>query len=100
LITVGSETTIEKAVQFIKGGFSYRLKKEIGYLGDVRQRGFSEERVKDEEGFLRVREYIAYNPVEVGLVESPARFPRPARLKSCPDTRPPLVTRVTPSSGA
>jgi putative transposase len=30
LITVGSGMTIEKAMQFIKGGFSYRLKKECG----------------------------------------------------------------------
>jgi hypothetical protein len=27
--------TIEKAMQFIKGGFSYRLKKECGYLEEV-----------------------------------------------------------------
>ena len=26
--------TIEKAMQFIKGGFSYRLKKEYRYLGE------------------------------------------------------------------
>src|SRR5262249_14458337 len=42
LLTVGPETSIEKAMQFIKGGFSYRLKKESGYLGEVWQRGFSE----------------------------------------------------------
>jgi putative transposase len=33
-------------MQFIKGGFSYRLKKEYGYQGDVWQRGFSETRVE------------------------------------------------------
>jgi putative transposase len=32
--------TIEKAMQFIEGGFSYRLRKEGGYLGEVWQRGF------------------------------------------------------------
>src|ERR1035438_6201643 len=31
LLTVGAEPTIEKAMQLIKGGFSYRLKKECGY---------------------------------------------------------------------
>lgn len=33
LITVEGEMTIEKAMQFIKGGFSYRLKKELGVYG-------------------------------------------------------------------
>jgi len=33
LVTVGSGMTIEKAMQFLKGGFSYRLRKEYGYLG-------------------------------------------------------------------
>src|SRR5208283_442016 len=31
LVTVSREISIQKAVQFIKGGFSYRLKKELGY---------------------------------------------------------------------
>ncbi len=68
LMTVDGETSIEKAVQFIKGGFSYRIKKECGYSGDVWQKGFSEVRVEDRESFLRHREYIAKNPVKDGLV--------------------------------
>jgi putative transposase len=75
LITVGGDMTTEKAMQFIKGGFSFRLRKELGYLGDVWQRGFSEVRVEDRESFLRYREYIAQNPVKAGLVDSPERFP-------------------------
>ena len=47
LITVREGMTIEKVMQFIKGGFSYRLKKETGYMGEVWQRGFSETRVED-----------------------------------------------------
>src|SRR5271166_6855343 len=31
LLTVGSEMTVERAMQLIKGGYSYRLKKECGY---------------------------------------------------------------------
>src|ERR1017187_9636128 len=45
LVTVGGGMTIEKAVQLVKGGFSYRLKKECGHWGEVWQRGFSETRV-------------------------------------------------------
>ena len=41
-MTVSGSITVEKAMQFIEGGFSYRLKKECGYWGEVWQRGFSE----------------------------------------------------------
>jgi putative transposase len=75
LITVNGDMSVEKAVQFIKGGFSYRLKKEHGYAGEVWQRGFSEVRVDDRESFLQHREYIAQNPVKRGLVDCPDQFP-------------------------
>jgi len=74
LITVDGNTTIERAVQFIKGGFSYRLRNEFGYGGEVWQRGFSEVRVDDQESYGRHREYIAQNPVRAGLVDSPETF--------------------------
>jgi putative transposase len=75
LITIGGDMTIEKAMQFIKGGFSYRLKKEFGYEGEVWQRGFSETRVNDEARCRKHREYIAANPVKAGLVDSPEKYP-------------------------
>src|ERR1035438_9036342 len=75
LLTVGGGMTVERAMQFIKGGFSYRLKKECGYLGEVWQRGFSETRVEDRQSFMKHRDYIAANPVKAGLVDSPEEFP-------------------------
>lgn len=75
LLTVGPDMSIEKARQFIKGGFSCRLKKEFGYAGEVWQRGFSEVRVEDRQSFLQHREYIAENPTKAGLVDSPEKFP-------------------------
>jgi putative transposase len=75
LLTVGADMTIEKAMQFIKGGFSYRLKKECGYLGEVWQRGFSEVRVESRESFLKHRQYLAANPVKAGLVDSAEKYP-------------------------
>jgi len=73
--TVGDGMTVERAMQLVKGGFSYRLKKECGYLGEVRQRGFSETRVECRQSFMQHREYIAANPVKAGLVETPEEFP-------------------------
>ncbi len=75
LMTVSEGMAIEKAVQFIKGGFSYRLKKESGYSGEVWRRGFSDLRIEDRESFLRYRDYIAQNPVKKGLARSPGDFP-------------------------
>jgi putative transposase len=75
VITVNRDMTIEKTMQLIKGGFSFRLKKEFGYAGEVWQRGFLEVRVDDRESFLQHREYIAQNPVKAGLANSPGEFP-------------------------
>lgn len=62
-------------MQFIKSGFSYRLKKESRYSGDVWQCGFSDVRIEDRESFLRYRDYIAENPVKKGLATSAGDFP-------------------------
>src|SRR5258707_490704 len=39
LISVDNMSSIEKAVQLVKGGFSYRAKKELGYQGEIWQKG-------------------------------------------------------------
>ncbi|MGA2350148.1 MAG: transposase [Terracidiphilus sp.] len=75
LITVQEDMTIEKAMQLIKGRFSYRLKRECQYLGEVWQRGFSETRADDERRFLSYREYISQNPVKAGLADTPIQYP-------------------------
>ncbi len=75
LITVGVDMSIEKAMQLIKGRFSYRLKNEFGYTGEVWQRGFSDARVNDRGSFLQHQQYIRANPVAAGLVGSPHDFP-------------------------
>ena len=75
LLTVYDEMTIEKAMQFIKGRFSHRLKQEFGYLGEVWHRGFTEVQVMNRESFETHRKYIAQNPVKVGLAATADEFP-------------------------
>ena len=75
LMTLPVDLTIEKAMQLIKGGFSYRLKKTFGYQGEVWQRGFSEVRILDGRSFFELRGYIAQNPVKAGLVERAEQYP-------------------------
>jgi putative transposase len=75
LMTVGEGMTIEKAMQLVKGRFSYRLKKEFGFSGEIWQRGFSEVQVVDDASFTAHRRYIAENPVKVGLVSRAEDYP-------------------------
>ena len=75
LITLDGALTIEKALQLIKGNFSYRAKRELGFQREIWQRGFSDERVWDRESFLAHRSYIDDNPVKAGLARSAEEYP-------------------------
>jgi putative transposase len=75
LIEVGSDMTVEKAMQLIKGRFSYRLSHEFGYKGEVWQRGFTEVQVLNKQNFEAHREYIASNPVKAGLALTAEEYP-------------------------
>ena len=75
LMTVPGEITLEKAVQFIKGSFSFRANKELGFRGEIWQRGFSDVRIVDERSFEEHRAYIGNNPVAAGLAVSPEEYP-------------------------
>jgi putative transposase len=74
LIVPNERVSLEKAIQFIKGGFSYRFGK-IAKGVEVWQRSFTHERVKDEADFQRYRDYIVNNPVRAKLVTHPAAYP-------------------------
>ena len=66
--------SVEKAVQLIKGGFSFRAKRELDWKFDIWQPGFTDHRVRDEEDWKRHLEYIRNNPIEARLVEDPALY--------------------------
>ena len=71
LLTPAREISLERAVQFIKGGFSFRLKTR----GPVWQASFTNHRVRDLEDFESHRSYIRMNPVRAGLVEQAETYP-------------------------
>jgi putative transposase len=75
LMTVPGEMSLEKAMQLIKGGFSFRANKELGFRGEIWQRGYSDVRVVDELSFQQHREYIENNPVKAGLVNAREEYP-------------------------
>jgi len=75
LLTVDSNISIERAVQFIKGGFAYRAGKELGFHAPVWQKGYSEIRVSDEGSYEKFCVYIRNNPVCARFASRPEEFP-------------------------
>ena len=74
-ILLTPKTSLEKAVQFIKGGFSYRAKKELGSNMEVWQKGFSDHRIRDAGDYLRHVDYIRQNPVRKSLCQRSEEYP-------------------------
>jgi len=66
--------TLERAMQFIKGGFSFRAKRELGFVHEIWQPSYYDRRVRDETEFLAFREYIRQNPVKKGLIASAEKY--------------------------
>jgi putative transposase len=75
LLSLGPEMSIEKAVQMIKGNFSYRARKELGYKWEIWQKGFSEVQILTEASFIHHQNYIDENPVRAGLARSAEEYP-------------------------
>jgi len=68
-------TTLEKAVQFIKGGFSYRAKKELCSKMEIWQRGFQDHRIRDAEDYDIHVAYIRGNPMRKHLCVAGEDYP-------------------------
>jgi putative transposase len=86
LITPALEISLETAVQFIKGGFSFRLKSGL----PVWQASFTNHRVRDDHDFETHRAYIRMNPVRAGLVGRAEDYPySSATGKFAVDSMPP-----------
>jgi putative transposase len=71
LITPAPDVSLEKAMQFIKGGFSFRLKSKL----DVWTPSFNESQIMSEDKFASCMRYVDENPVRRGLVSMPEAYP-------------------------
>jgi putative transposase len=67
--------SIERALQNIKGGFSFRAKRAFGWKHEIWQPGFSDHRIRDIGDWDRHMAYICHNPVKAKLCLSPESFP-------------------------
>jgi len=74
LLTPAGETTLEKAVQMIKGGASYRISKQRKLLA-LWQDGYHDWRCRDEKDYRSYSAYICQNPVKAGLAEDTDSWP-------------------------
>jgi putative transposase len=67
--------TLERALQLIKGGFSFRAKRELGFGGEIWEKSFYDRRVRNWEDYCAFRRYIHLNPVKRGLVSRAEEYP-------------------------
>jgi len=99
-LLITPQAALERAVQMIKGGFSYRAKKELGSNAEIWQRGFSDHRIRDGEDYDKHVHYIYQNPVKKHLCASPAEYRYSSaypgwKLNPAPQWLKPLVNEVT-----
>ncbi|MGB7187471.1 MAG: transposase [Candidatus Acidiferrales bacterium] len=74
LITPGASTSLEKAVQLIKGGSSRRIQKSTPAMA-IWQEGFYDWTIRDPDDWNAKVHYIRMNPVRAKLVDKPADWP-------------------------
>ena len=80
LLTPAEEIPLEKAMQYIKGAFSYRAKREIHFAFEIWQASFVNHRLRDAEDYKHHHTYIWENPIRAGLSEGPELFAWSRRL--------------------
>jgi len=85
LLTPAPDVSLEKAVQFIKGNFSHRLKSKL----PVWTPSFNESRVCDSAAFDSFQHYIHQNPVRANLVLTAEAFPFSSASRHDPIDPPP-----------
>ena len=68
LFTPAVDVTLERAMQFIKGGYSHAVGVEISRR-EIWQKGFTDHRIRDARDYAAHRTYIHQNPVVAKLVE-------------------------------
>jgi putative transposase len=74
LLTPSPDVSLEKCLQLLKGGFSFRAKRELGTSAETWQEGFTDHRVKNAYDFERHAIYIRTNPVRASLAKNAADY--------------------------
>ena len=72
LLTPKSGSSVERAAQLIKGGFSHDLRKSGSQLNAVWQQRYHDRRVRSAGEYVEIARYIRENPVRKALVRAAA----------------------------
>jgi putative transposase len=75
LILTPNDISLERVVQFIKGGFSFRATRELNSVAEIWQPGFTDHRIRDAEDYERERDYLLLNPMRAGLCGQMEDYP-------------------------
>jgi putative transposase len=75
LITPSEQTSLEKAMQMIKGGSSHRIKQQLNYSSPIWQEGLHDRWIRDASEYQERSDYIRANPVTAKLVGTPEQYP-------------------------
>lgn len=67
--------SLERSMQLIKGGFSFRVKRELEWKGEIWQQGFTDHRIRNEENWEHHIAYIRQNPIRARIVEDSVLYP-------------------------
>jgi len=74
LATTAQAKRPAKIMQFVKGRFSFELKKQYGVGRSPWQEGFASRRILSSNEFRAAVRYIEENPVKAGLCDSPEKY--------------------------
>jgi putative transposase len=75
ILTPSEGVTLERCVQSVKGGFSFRAKRELGIQREIWQPKYHDRRIRDREECAALLHYLEDNPVKRRLTEAPSGFP-------------------------
>jgi putative transposase len=75
LLTPGDTSTVEKAMQMIKGGSAHKMGLERPQKFPVWHAGFHDRWMRDAEEYWGSKQYIEQNPIKAKLVERPEDYP-------------------------
>lgn len=75
LLTPGDDVTLERAVQFVKGGSAKRIRERLLFRFPIWQRGFSDHRIRDAADYQSHARYVAANPLKKNLAAEVVEYP-------------------------
>ncbi|MEO8724611.1 MAG: transposase [Acidobacteriaceae bacterium] len=75
LLTPPPDQSLERAMQFVKGRFSFEAKRQLGWKLEVWQQSYYEVQILDLRQFRTRVNYIEMNPVKAGRCEAVDEFP-------------------------